>query len=701
MCKKCIHYWVLPLALLTLIPVTGKAEESTENSAVITVTGTREETPRAETAETVDVINQQIIQETHPSHPSEIMDRVPGVYIDTTSGEGHMTSIRQPITTKAVYLYLEDGIPIRSTGFFNHNALYEVNLPQAGGIEIIKGPGTALYGSDAIGGVINVLTRPAPLQAEADGTLELGDHGWRRVLLSGGNTWGDDGIRANLNLIHTDGWRDGSKFDRQSASVRWDSYLNNGASLKTVLTGSDIDQQTAGTSRLSESDYNNNPTLNYYPISYRDVKAIRFYSDYEKETAKTLLSLTPYMRHNFMGYMPNWSFTYDPSIKETESNSLGLLAKYRMDFLPGKTRIIIGTDIDYTPGSRLEHSIDAVKTGSIYNNYTITDVIYNYDVTYTGISPYIHVEVTPTVKLHLTAGLRYDHFQYNYTNNMTDGLLVLHPSSMKFSARYNHPSDTRKNFSHLSPKLGAAYEFSKTFNGFVSYRHAFRAPSEGNLFRPGSNAESLNLDAVKADSYELGVRGQPTTGIKYEISIYTMRVKDDLVSYIDPVTSNRITVNAGKTSHTGIELGLGSQLMKTLRLDISYSYAKHNYEHWVQRVGSKNVDYSGNEMSFAPRIIGNTRLTYKPELLNGGRIELELIQLGSYWMDQGNTKKYDGYEVLNLRINHPINTKLNLYTRIMNLADKKYATAASISRGKSEFAPGMPRTFYAGIDYKF
>jgi len=700
---RCIKYWLLPATSFLLLPVTALAEENpgSNNTAVITVTGTREETPQAETAETVGVIGQKTIADTHPAHPSEIMERVPGVHINVTNGEGHMAAIRQPITTKPVYLYLEDGIPTRSTGFFNHNALYEVNIPQASGIEITKGPGTALYGSDAIGGVINVLTRPAPLEAEADISLEAGEFGWRRALLSGGNTWGDDGIRADLNLTHTDGWRDGTNYDRQSGTVRWDSFLSSGASLKTIVSGSNIEQQTAGTSRLSEDDYNNNPTKNYYPISYRDVKALRFSSAYEKETSNSLLSLTPYLRHNFMDYMPNWSFGYDPSVKETESNSFGLLAKYRMDFAPGRTRLIVGTDIDHTPGTRLEHSIDAVKTGDIYTDYTITDVIYDYDVTYTAISPYMHVETSPIKKLRVTAGLRYDHFEYDYTNNMADGLLVINPSSMSFPARYNHPSDTRVNYSHLSPKLGAAYEFTETVNGFFSYRHAFRAPSEGSLFRPGSNAESLDLEAVKADSYEIGVRGNPTTKTNYEVSVYTMRVKDDLVSFIDPVTDDRTTVNAGRTSHTGIELGLGSQLVETVRLDISYSYAKHTYEEWVQRVGGSNVDFSGNEIAFAPRTIGNARLAYQPGLLNGGRIELELVHLGSYWLDQNNTEKYGDHEIVNLRMNHHINKQMNVYARVMNLTDKKYATAASLSRGNAEFAPGMPRTFYAGLDFKF
>ena len=141
MSKGCIKSWLLPIISLTLIPLAAQAEKSLEDkNAVITVTGTREETLQAETAETIGVIDQKAITETHPAHPSEIMDRVPGVHATQTNGEGHMMAIRQPITTKAVYLYLEDGIPTRSTGFFNHNALYEVNIPQASGIEITKGP---------------------------------------------------------------------------------------------------------------------------------------------------------------------------------------------------------------------------------------------------------------------------------------------------------------------------------------------------------------------------------------------------------------------------------------------------------------------------------------------------------------------------------------------------------------------------------
>ena len=670
--------------VVLLCPAAVAAQTDTVLNEV-TVTGTREAEALATTAATVDTVSAEEIDETHPGHPSEIMNHIPGVYVNVTGGEGHMTSIRQPITTKPVYLYLEDGIPVRSTGFFNHNALYEINVPQAGGIEVLKGPGTALYGSDAIGAVINVLTRPAPLEPEADINLEAGEHGWRRALLSAGNTWDSDGLRADVNVTQTDGWRDDTAYDRYTGTLRWDRYLDSGATVKSVLTYSDIDQQTAGSSRLSRDDYENNPTTNYTPISYRKVQALRFSVDYQQESENGLLSITPYVRSNSMELLPNWSLSYDPAIWETSNTSAGMLLKYRYDLPAYGARIIVGTDLDYSPGQREEHSLNVTRVGSIYTDYTINEKIYDYDVTYRAVSPYLHGETSVGERLRLTAGLRYDNMKYDYDNKMTD----------LATGSHRRPGDTNVTFDHLSPKLGATWQFTQALNGFVSYRHAFRVPSEGQLFRQGSSDNTVKLDPIKVDSFETGVRGHFHKA-RYEISVYYMTKDDDIVTFRRD-DGSRETQNAGKTLHRGVEIGMKTPLASNLSLAASYSYAKHTFESWSPRAG---VSYDNNEMSAAPREIANVRLDYRPAVLKGGHVSLEWERLGSYWEDDANTHKYGGHDLLNLRADYQATRKLNVYARVTNLADETYATLASYNtfRGE-ELAPGMERTFNAGLTY--
>jgi len=682
------HRHPLNLALLlALTPAVALAAEPT-TLGTVTITGTKEAQPISEATASVGVIDSSVIDELKPGHPSEIMGTIPGVHVNVTGGEGHMTAIRQPISTSPVYLYLEDGIPTRSAGFFNHNALYEVNLPQAGGIEVTKGPGTALYGSDAIGGVINVLTRPAPLKPEAEVTAEIGDHGWNRLLVTGGTTKGDDGIRADLNITSTDGWRDSTEYDRQSATVRWDRFLASGATVKTVITASNIEQQTAGTSRLSEDDYLNNPTKNKTPISLRNVEALRISSAYEKEDDNTLLSITPYARYNSMELLPNWSLTYDPQHYTTENHSLGLLTKYRMDFAPNRTQLIVGVDFDHSPGSRDENSINATRTNGIFTSYTEGDKTYQYDVDVTSIAPYVHVETSPSDKLRIDAGLRLDYMAYDYSNQL----------GLETTGSHRRPGSTTVEFDHLSPKLGATYAFSDQLNGYANYRNTFRAPSESQLFRQGGAVNTVDLKPVEADNFEVGLRGGMGNH-SYEVSVYHMTKEDDILSFRNTVDGTRETQNAGETLHQGIEIGFGSALTDTLKLSISHSYAEHSYEEWSPRTG---IDYSGNEMASAPRNISDARLNWHAKALNGGRIELNWEHLGSYWLDNENTHQYEGHDLYHLRANYYLNKQLELFGRIHNLSDERYATGASFSQfSGEEFAPGLPRTLYAGVSYKW
>jgi iron complex outermembrane receptor protein len=161
-------------------------------------------------------------------------------------------------------------------------------------------------------------------------------------------------------------------------------------------------------------------------------------------------------------------------------------------------------------------------------------------------------------------------------------------------------------------------------------------------------------------------------------------------------------VNNGKTSHRGVELGLSAALLDKLRLSGAFSYARHRYEEWEAVVAGVNRDFSGNEIESAPRVLANLSLDYAPVLLNGGKLVLEWVHLGSYRMDQANTpgQKYDGHDLFHLRGNYYLSREWEVYGRLMNLTDRRYAEAAAYSATNGrEFAPGMPRTAYVGVVY--
>src|SRR5688572_597807 len=677
--------------------VNGVDFELAEAAAIVApvvVSMTREMQRRADASATIEVLDGAEIRRTRASHPAGIMNRVPGVHVADLTGEGHSTAIRQPISTKPLYLYLEDGIPTRSTGFFNHNALYEVNIPQAGGIEVLKGPGTALYGSDAVGGIINVLTWPTPNTPTAEISVEGGEHGYRRANLTAGGRYGSQGLRFDVNLTHGDGWKDGSPFDRKSGTIRWESAIG-GVTTKTVLTGSKISQFDVPA--LSIAQFDTIPRLNKAPIAYRRVDALRFSSVIEKEGKSTLWSLTPYARHNTMEVLPNWQLSFDPQVWDTRNNSFGALGRLRFDFAPMRSRLILGTDVDYSPGSFKADGISTQRTGPgniIWSDYTVTAAHYDYDVTYKSVAPYVHAEMSPVSRLRIDAGLRYDYSGYDYETRLAPLATGAH----------RIPANTSVDYSHLSPKIGASLELAPEANIFASYRHGFRTPSQNQLFQQNSAANTVGLEPVKVDSYEAGIRGQLGARMLYQVSAYNMKMTDDILTFITPANT-REAVNAGATRHKGIEIGVGVALLKDLRLDAAYSNASQRYLEWVPRESAnpaERVDYSGNRIETAPHTLGNVLLTYSPSILGGGRAAVEWTAVGSYATNPENTNFYGGYRVMNLHFNATPLKNAEIFARLINVTDRKYGEVVTYDAFQREqYTPGAPRSLFAGLRYSW
>ncbi|WP_240914075.1 TonB-dependent receptor [Microbulbifer sp. SH-1] len=697
-----------PFALTVSVAAQAETVHHADNALEqVIVTATREAKARSELAESVGVISEKELAHIAPAHPADALNRVAGVHVNNLGGEGHMTSIRQPISTAGVYLFLEDGIPTRPTGFFNHNGLYEINVPQSAQLEVTKGPASALYGSDAIGGVINAVTRAAPESAEVSLNGEVGADGWQRALISGGNRIGSDSaLRVDINSTTSEGFREASEYTRTSVSGRLDSNLAEGLQSKTVLSYSTIDQ--SGVSGLEEEDYRNNVEKNQFhgDIGFREVEALRLSSELAYTPSdRSLITATPFVRHNSMVMMPSWMVTYDPNIRDTEFSSYGLLLKYRRDYDRGE--VIVGVDADYTPSEYAEERITVSQQGDIYTDYQRTGVLtYRFDSEQTSVSPYIHGELEVGDAWRLSAGLRYDLFKVDYEDRL---------DTPNTDASHYRPESQSRDYDNLSPKLGAVYQIAVNHQLYLSYRHAFRAPTVGTLFRPGSTQDTTELDPVTSVSQEIGLRGLLAERVNYELAVYDMTTENDIVSYIAPIEegSDRKTTNAGETSHKGVELSLQAPIGEEWQLGLSwaamrqqyrdFSYVFSRFDRSCRCMVSENLNFAGNDISGAPETLGNVTLAYTPVWLAGLRMELEWSHMGSYFTDETNSQQYDGHELVNLRATHEFSDDVSVYARLSNVTDERYSTYTSNQVGDEDlsYRPGLPRSLFAGVRYRF
>lgn len=667
----------------------------------VTITATREQAPLSETPSSVGIIRREAIELVRPSHPQQLLGQIPGVAIGVTNGEGHTTAIRQGFTTSPLYLFLEDGIPVRATGNFNHNALYELNLPSAGGVEVVRGIGSALYGSDAIGGIINVLTRMPKESRGADLSIEAGSFGWGRLLggIDSGRL-GQSALRADLNLTHSDGWRDRTAYDRQSINLRWDYERDSRTVIKTIFGATHIDQQTGANSPLPLDLYLNSPTANLRSPAYRIVDAVRLSSNIETDLgAGQLLSVTPYFRDNRMELNGSFNFSCSGNnctgrIENTSVQSLGLMLKYRRNLDDAmRTRFIAGLDLDYSPSSRAEDKITLSYTGSgaarNFTGYQVDGRIYDYKVDYQGIAPYMHLETSPSERLRLVGGLRYDHARHAIDNQLSGN-----------AGGFFQLADTSRSFDRLSPKLGLTYALAAGSHLFASYNQGFRTPSENQLFRSGGTNSAaanaaLNLRPILADQLELGLRGA-NRGWSYELVAYVLNKRDDLLSQRD-ASNVVVQTNNGATRHKGIELGLGRALAPQWRVDVAAAFAVHRYVDWSGSGSNGAFNYSGNDVEAAPRLLSNSRLTWTPAA--GTLMQLEWVRLGSYFLEASNLQgKYAGHDLFNLRASQRLDARWTLFARVTNLADKRYADSASFGSGAALYSPGLPRAGFIGLE---
>lgn len=674
---------MVALSLASSGQVMAAEEAATLDDLV--VTGTRAESPLLEQAGNTGKVSQEEIDLVRPDHVTEIVNRISGVNVQHGNGQEHLTSIRSPVLSGGAgagsFLFLEDGIPLRAAGFANVNGLFEVNYEQTGGIEVVRGPGSALYGSNAVHGLINVLSRAPSLELEREIDLSVGPHDLYTAKGSVSNTVGRHGYRVNVLGTTDGGYANDSGYDQQKVSLRHD-YYGDIDSFKTLFSYTNLNQETTPyitgfKAYESESRSRTNPD----PDAYRDAKSYRLSTEWIRELSdSSRFTLTPYMRHTEMEFLMH--FLPGKPLEKNKHSSVGLLSSFTKD-LDGGHKIIVGTDLEYTEGELSEVQSNPAPFPGVF----LPGVHYDYEVDATVIAPYLHSEWQILENTRLTAGLRYEYTRYDYTNNTGSRTLA-------GSSRYLRPDSDVDTFSNFSPKLGLVQQLTEETAAFVNYSRGTRAPQTSDLYRAQIEpSQTGTADSEEIDSVEVGLR-KVGEGLQYEVTAYHMKKRD----YFFTDSSDQNVPN-GKTEHTGLELGMFYPFNETFDIAANVAFAKHEYDFDKPNADIEKGDY----LVTAPKRIGNIRLGWN--ISTQTRAELEWVHMSDYYLNDANDKKYEGHDVFNLRASHDVTSNFTVYGRIKNLFNTEYAERADFNTNSDpdgyRYFVGEKRYLHVGASYRF
>jgi len=658
---------IMPSSLLLAAVLAASATDD-----VIVVTAAREAQPVGATP--VAVLDAAELARTGAHHIAEAASRAPGVLIHRGNGAEHLTAIRSPVLTGGAgagsFLYLEDGVPLRAAGFANVNGLFEAVDELAGGIEVIRGPGPAAYGSNALHGLINVLSQdPATTPSAVE--LEAGSFGRARLEAQAAGETGFGYAFIGLGVRSEDGWRDDASLLRTAVQTRLDGSLGR-ADWRFTAALVDLDQETATFIRGFEA-YRDEALsrTNPDPEAFRNARAFRaaFRID-QPLTERWRSSVTAYGRTNDMDFRLH--FLPSEALETTGHDSLGLQTQFT--FEDGPWRVQLGGDAEWTRGELIED-----QTRESFGSFP-QGLHYDYVVDAAVAAGFANARYQATERVAVEAGARLETTRYDYDTRMPAGQ----------EGRFLRPEDRSDDFTTFAPNLGVTADVTNGVQLFGRIARGVRAPQTAELYRLQPGQEMDGIDPETLDSLEAGVRWTNAAGARIELTGFAMRKEN--VFFRD---ADGFNVTDGETTHEGLELDASLPLGERLVLSAAASWAIHEYAFDRVVARSSDVIRDGARVDTAPEWLANLRALWRPT--EASSLELEWVHVGEYFTNAANTARYEGHDLLNLRGRIALSERVELFAAVRNLTDARYAERADFAFGSDRYFPGEPRALSAGF----
>ncbi|AUD01159.1 TonB-dependent receptor [Spirosoma pollinicola] len=696
---------------VTLIPnqsVRVALEPAVEDLQTVVVTGNREAALRTETPIAISKLSAKLINETKPTSIFEVINKTPGVLMVNLNNEQHMMAIRQPMTTNAYFLYMEDGVPIRPMGVFNHNALLEMNQFTVSSIEVVKGPVSSIYGPEAVGGAVNFITQRPTAVPTARVGIQFDQWGYKRLQFGAGARQGKFGIYlGGFVSKQRNSWMASSNYDKSSYFTRLEYAFTPKTRLTGTLSYNDYTSQTSGS--VDSTAFFSRQYASTTDFTYRKTFSFRSRLTLEHDWKDGSASfVTAFVRNNSVGQNPAYSIrwvsgaaTATGQINSNDFKSYGVIAQHtqKLNFLNSK--LIVGTTLDLSPNSYYAYQTDlttelradkksVIKYTQVKERPDIQ--LANYQADIHNVATYVQYDFDPLPKLRVSAGVRYDRMAFDYTNALDK-------------------SSGDKAYSQATPKIGATYDLSNGKGIYLNYAKGFSPPALTAIFLKRTNPTVTgdlfyyNLQPARFTNMEIGGWASLLNNKIYvDAALYQMNGTNELLNIRQPDNSTDYQ-SAGQTLHRGVEFSLTYRPSKQVFFRFGGTHAVHQFVEFTlsQKVSDVVQNVNGKDMPSAPRTFWNTEISYYPVWLKNFRSSVEWQHVGAWYQNQTNTIKYGGYDFANVRVGYQWKG-IELFSNILNATNVLFATNATRGNNATDrttYTPAAPRTFVFGVQYSF
>ena len=682
----------ISLFLLYCSNVWAAEERKMVDLAPIVITPWRSEEIAANVSKNVTIIDREEIEKSEAKYAYEVISEKVGVIVSNQLGnpKGTVVDIRGfGEASPSNVLVLIDG---RRTNQIDLSGVDwgQISIDSIERIEIVRGPGTVLYGDNARGGVINIITKKG-VSKEPVFTLgtEMGSYGYHKELFNFGAS--SDFVDYFINYAHqyTNGYRENNDYFANDcfghatfrpneeleiellAGYHHDHYGMPGA---LYLNGNPNALNPRGINQIgrrgtvfpddrgwTEDFYST--VIPKFSLNFpnKDL-AVSLFGSFRSRRSKSLNIpeanvWAPYSEYETVHHIKSYDFR--PRVEfEARLFDLELVNNF-----------ILGTDYFYAE--------DQILSG---NRLVARDET---EITKETFGVYLHDNIKLCKNMLMNTGVRTEWADYTFDQKrvLTD-------------------YDT-KSLRETAYEVGLGYKYNDASQVYLNFTRAYRNPNTEEYYQnkylnmwTGQEAGGLNKDLKhqRSNNFEIGIKDASFNWLTLNADYYWMETKDEI--YFDP-SSFTNTNYSPRTIRQGIELETYSSFMDD-KVKTFFNYV------WQQAYFKGGI-YANECVPFVPKSKFSSGVTIS--ILNGLEWSCVLNYIGSRFRvsDQNNiAPKLKAYLTFDTKLSYT-GEDFSLYFVIKNIFDKKYHSyGVTNSSGTAEtFYPAPEREFRAGISKSF